>query len=491
MADPIRIPSSVTERRITIADLWNRYDGTHPDSLTIDDDGVDDNVALNNLATIVDTGVDTLFGSGNGEVEVAAMNPDTTPGAEADENEDATAWLQNAWKINKKPTLLRKIGTSGGIGGHVAVKLLPDDRGIRDGVARIVLLDPLHWFAQTHPDDIDEVVAYAIDTKVYDGYGNVVLVKREQHTRRDDGQWDIDWWVTRNVEWIVGMQAGSEVRWVRDPDRPKTVLWPHDFPAIVDTQNLPKPHSAWGRSDLTPDIVHLQETVNRVASDERRTLRYFAHPKPFATGENPESVRQAVEDASIGSTLILPKDSAAGYLQMQSDGLASSAAYRESLTDKMFEVARTPRIAAGKVDTIGALSGVALLILYRPLIAKTATKRDLYGDLIREVSRRLLILGNVGEFEIEVTWPDAIPRNMREEAQTSLDLKDLGVSDQTLLERLGFNPETERARREDQAVHPETNAFRLQQHVDELLGITPPPAGAAPQGVPQESDAGA
>lgn len=486
MADPIEIPDDVAERRRTIADLWDRYDGEHPASLEVDADGVDDNTQMNNLATVVDTGVDTLFGSGSGEVEFAAMLPGAAGAAgELDEDADATAALAEAWKLNRKNPTIRKIGTSGSIAGHVAVKLVPDEHGRRGGIPRVVLLDPLDWYAETAEDDVDDVIAYAIDTHIDDGLGQVVEVRREQHTRLDDGTWEVDWFVARGVDWTVGMQRGSEVRWQRDPARPESKAWPHPFPAIVDAQNLPKPHSYWGRSDLTPDIVHLQEAVNRVASDEKRTLRYFAHPRQYATGENTAAVQRAIDDASIGAALILPPGSTIGYLQMQAEGLAASAAYREALEDKLFEVARTPRIAAGRVDNVGPLSGVALLVLYRPLIAKTATKRDTYGELLAETSRRMMILAGLAPdgLVVEVAWPDSIPKNMREEAETALTLRDLDVSLRTLHGRLGIDHDREVDRLAEEAGDPTGDVFGLQQRVDELTAER----DAVPV-VPRESD---
>ena len=47
-------------------------------------------------------------------------------------------------------------------------------------------------------------------------------------------------------------------------------------------------------------------------------------------------------------------------------------------------------VSVGKVDNIGALSGVALEILYQPLMELTYVKQMTYGPLLEEVNRRAL-----------------------------------------------------------------------------------------------------
>lgn len=87
-------------------------------------------------------------------------------------------------------------------------------------------------------------------------------------------------------------------------------------------------------------------------------------------------------------------------------------------------------------------------IRFAPLLDKTETKRRLYGDMLVELCRRLLVIGGYGDARVHIHWPPALPTNDREAAETALILKQLGVSEATLLQRLGFDPELEAARRE-------------------------------------------
>ncbi len=57
------------------------------------------------------------------------------------------------------------------------------------------------------------------------------------------------------------------------------------------------------------------------------------------------------------------------------------------LDEAMHEPSRTLAVATGE------LSGLALQVLYGPLVEKTRTKRTTYGDLLTELNRRPLIVG--------------------------------------------------------------------------------------------------
>lgn len=458
MSEPIPITDEHAERRLAIRDTWDRYDGAHPDSLKPGEGDVNDNVALNNLATIVDTGADFLLGSGSGEVEFGVM-------LDGNDDEEAAAYLAELWDYNRKRTFLRNAATDGAIAGHWAAKIIPTDDP--QGMHRVVLLDPLDLVILSDPEDIDRRIGYAIDTTIWDETGTMAKGRRrEQHTESEDGlSWTVEWLVTDTP--IEMALQGRKVSWTPDPQRPEPETWPHPFPAIIDGQNLPAPHREWGRSDLSADILHMQEAINRTASNEQKTLRHFAHPQLWAAGDDPSKL-QGFIDASIGSVICLPAGSSLNALAISHQGLAAAAAFRESLTDKLFEVARTPRIAAGKVDNVGSLSGVALLILYRPLIAKTQTKRDCYGDVLRELSERLLALSGYAERRVVVTWPDVLPKDFASDVETARELKDLGLSMRTILERLGIDYEQEMARIEEEASNPMTDTHGLMSRAEEL-----------------------
>jgi len=108
------------------------------------------------------------------------------------------------------------------------------------------------------------------------------------------------------------------------------------------------------------------------------------------------------------------------------------------------ELTATPAIATGKLESVGALSGVALQVLYAPLTAKTEKKRGLYGDLLEEICKRVLDLGGYGyENDVDVTWPETTPQDAKAEAETLAIHKTLGVSTDTILDKLGYDAAAE------------------------------------------------
>jgi len=133
---------------------------------------------------------------------------------------------------------------------------------------------------------------------------------------------------------------------------------------------------------------------------------------------------------------------------MQSD-LASSIELYKRLREALHEISRIPEVATGKLETTGQLSGSALQILYQPLLEKTETKRRTYGDMLVELNRRLLAMGGFGdEVFTTIHWPELLPFDPMQERQAALIDQQLGVSNDTLLQRLGYDPDLERQKRE-------------------------------------------
>jgi len=120
-------------------------------------------------------------------------------------------------------------------------------------------------------------------------------------------------------------------------------------------------------------------------------------------------------------------------------------AYLDRLRQTMHEISRVPEVATGNLERAGSLSGVALQILYQPLLEKTGTKRLLYGDMLIELNRRLLAIRGFGEnLRTTIHWPELLPSDPMQERQAALIDKQLGVSADTILQRLGYNPDLER-----------------------------------------------
>ena len=395
-----------------IAQRWRIYHGEHKKPLRVRAGQPDDNVIVNYCRTLVDKGVSFLFGQ---EPRFELDETATTPAEE---------WLEACWAANRKPTLLQKLALNGAVAGHAFVKIIPNRP-----YPRLVVLDPATVTVRWEPDDIEQVVAYTIQYPAIDPQTGKPITLRQLIER--DGQ---TWRVTdqRSTPGSMTWQTISEA------------VWPYAWPPIVDCQNLPCPNEYWGISDLEDDLLQLNAAINFVLSNIARILRYHAHPKTWGRGFSASQLNIGVDE-----TIVLPSpDAELHNLEMVSD-LSSSISVYERLREALHEVARVPEVATGKLDRAGALSGVALKILYQPLIEKTESKRRTYGDLLVEVNRRLLALGGYGEENRTlIHWPELLPVDARAEAETALLHQQLGASADTLLQRLGFDPDIEREKRE-------------------------------------------
>lgn len=401
------------QRALRFKRAWERYYGRYPKPLRTRSGQPDDNVIVNLARVIVDVGVAFLFGK---NISFKLIDAPKT----------ATEWLEGCWAGTRQMSLLLRLALNGGVCGHAFVKIVQ-----QQPFPRLVLLDPATVSVRWEPDDIESVVSYRIQYPGMDPRtGRPVAVR--QMIERDGQVWQITDQVSRDGG---AWQTVAEAR------------WPHLWPPIVDCQNLPHPNEHWGLSDLEEDVQKLNEAGNFVLSNLARIVRFHAHPKTWGKGFAAKQL-----DVAVDETIVLPSpDAELHNLEMLSDLSSSLAVYR-TLREALHEVARIPEVATGKLEHTGQLSGLAMQILYRPLLEKTETKQRTYGDMLVELNRRLLALGGFGEDNrVTIDWPEMLPRDALQERQAALLDQQLGASTDTLLQRLGYNPDLEREKREADA----------------------------------------
>jgi hypothetical protein len=275
------------------------------------------------------------------------------------------------------------------------------------------------------PDDIEEAYRYVYEYSANDPVSGRPLNYR-QTTERDGDHWIV----------IDEESSPDSQRW-RETGRN---VWPFAWPPVIDCQNLPSPNEYWGVSDLETDVQELNTSINFVLSNTNRILRFHAHPKTLGKGFDAKAIRTAPDEM----TVIPTADGDIWNLEMQSD-LGSSLSFYEKVKAGYHETTQVPEVTTGKFDNIGQLSGLALGILYGPLLQRTQVKRRTYGDMLAELNRRLLAFGGFGEEnEVATHWPELLPSDPQGEAQTLQTHQNMGiVSRETIQAKLGYNAETE------------------------------------------------
>ncbi|MEW6505146.1 MAG: phage portal protein [Chloroflexota bacterium] len=391
---------------------WEAYYGKLQPALRVRPGQIDDNVRINYARVIVDKGVSFLFGQ-DVKFEIDEV-----------EETDAEQWLNAIWHYNRKMSLLQSAALVGGVTGHVFIKIVPGET-----YPRLVIVDPETVTVSLAPDDAQQILSYQISYNAQDPKTKK-LVGIRQVIERDRMRWQI-------VDQIGDLER---LTWSTVSE----AVWPYEFSPIVDCQNLPAPGEFWGQSDLEDDVIEIIRAINFIASNTARIIRFHAHPKTWGRGFVAKDLRIGVDE-----TIILPGENAElRNLEMQSD-LASSLRYLDMLRQALHEISRVPEVATGNLERAGSLSGVALQILYQPLLEKTNTKRLLYGDMLVELNRRLLAIGGFGDDLVTTPhWQEILPQDPMAERQAALIDMQLGVSQDTLLQRLGYDPDLEKQKRE-------------------------------------------
>ena len=401
---------------------WQMYRGDQPKPLRVLPGEPDDNIRINLAGLVVDTGVDALFGQ---DVPIEVVGEDDQV------DQVVTDYLDLVWKANHGMLLWQAAATNGAVAGHAALRIVPAAEGAPVGTPpRILPVDPEMLRVVWSPDDVGRVEAYVLQWVALDERGKEIA---KRQVIRPDGS-----------EWVIIDQESRDAggaKWVTIPDG--ETRWRFSWAPIVDTQNLPEPNAYFGRPDLTEDVVETQLAINRVLSNAARVQRIHGHPKVVAKG-----VGDGDLDVGPDEAIVLPDtDSEVSLLEPRAT-VADHIELFKTVKAALHEISRIPEITAGRLDNVGQLSGLALKILYGPLVRKTETKRRLYGRLMHDVSVRVAELGGFGAgLDATMRWPEIIPDDPMMEATTAEALQRAGVSVATTLAEMGYDPDAEAERR--------------------------------------------
>lgn len=417
------------ERQARYKAGWDAYKGDFPPPLEVKNGQPNDNVLASKCRVIVDASVSYLFGADIG-FDLDKKAGDKTPQEE---------WLAACWAANRKMTTLLKLGTNGAVCGHTFARILHPYPQTAP-YPRLIILDPANVTVRWDMDDIDMVTRYRIQWNSVNAATGKAEVRRQDITRQDNGQWLVEDFRSRpgSTAWE---RTGSE-------------LWRWSWPPIIDCQNIPVPNEYYGEADISPDVIALNKARNLALSFWARIIKYQAHQRLWGRGFRDDQV-------SLGPDNIFIIESEAGQLSTidPPSNLAGLSEYDRRIEEALHETSRTPAIATGKLENTGQLSGVALQILYGPLLQKVEAKRRTYGDMLVELNRRLLALAGYGENNIvTITWPEAMPQDVMAERQALQIDTALGVvSKATAAQKLGYNWEQEQQAMADETTPTEAD----------------------------------
>lgn len=407
----------LTESGRTIAQARAYRLGNQSRVLKRTKDGYDDNLILNFTGLIVDRLVSQLIGRGIGwDFE----GEDLTPQEE---------YCDAVWNANKQEILLHRAALAASEAGTGYIMINDPSLGMggavgRDGIVypRLVLLDPAFVTMDTMPEDFEVIQRYIIQYVFMDENGKETA-RRKTVQLIEDNVWEI----------IDELNQGG--RWTLV----NRMAWPYPSCPIVHWQNLPTIDSPYGDPDITGSLIEVQNKINADISFLSKSLRLGIDPQRWSRGSQPPARLETDKLVHLGL------DGEMGQLPPTTDW-QGALAYLKQITQDMFKIARVVDVESME-DRLGSMTNFALRVIYQDNITKINTKRELFGDALEEINRRLILMAGMDEIECEVVWPDWMPVNEVENMQYWQSLQALGViSKQTLADKLGLDWEMEQER---------------------------------------------
>lgn len=154
---------------------------------------------------------------------------------------------------------------------------------------------------------------------------------------------------------------------------------------IVHIPNTRIAGSPWGLSDCN-DVINLNRNYNEVATDVGDIINYHAAPVTIISGAKASTLEKGANKVWGG----LPKDAKVYNLAGGGD-LAGAMEYLDRLKKAMHEMVGIPESALGQMQPISNTSGVALSIMYQPLMNKWRQKTALYSKGLQKVNQLILL----------------------------------------------------------------------------------------------------
>jgi hypothetical protein len=468
-----RIADAVASRVLTqsgqrIAQARAYRLGKQPHQLKVKPNQYDDNLILNFTGLIVDRSVSQMVGGG-----ISFKFEGDDGQAELPQKE----WIEDIWDANHQEILLHRCALAAAEAGTAYLMLCDPALGMgsanENGVEypRLLMLDPAFVTIETVPEDYEVVLRYIIQYKTIGPDGKELV--RRKTIERDEENLALSQWVIIDEE--LSYKTGSQFVEVG------RIEWPYDFAPIVHWQNLPTIDSPYGEPDITGDLMATQDSLNGDASSLNKSLRLGADPLRWAKGLDGFSK----VETGAGTMVNVGPDGEINQLEPATDW-NGSLAFAKFIRQALFDISRTVDIDSLN-DRLGSLTNFALKVIYQDNASKIATKRELMGDALEEVNRRLQIMAGAEPIETEVIWSDFMPVNEVERGKYFLDLLNAGViSKQTACEELGYDWEDEQERMTGESAAADNIGGALLAAFTRGEGAAMPPMvlpGRAPQNV--------
>lgn len=381
---------------------WNYYNGDHFQQMFEDGER---KVVCNYCATIVDKGVDWFLAKGF-----------TIRGKEG--NEDAAEFLMSIFRGNQYLAKFYKGLQFGAITGDAFFYVTVETKDVKGNDlpkdqwrVRFDALNPAHCFPFWSSSNPDQLLSILIQFPV--------TLEQGQPTQL------FSLYITPDTfESWVGFESQGK--------KPN----PFGKVNVVHIPNFSRADSFFGKSDIE-GVMPLNDELNVVATSIRRIIKYHAEPTTIIYGARVTQLEKGSK--KVWSGLPAPTEAKVENLQMEGD-LAATYQWYAELKKEISVHGETPAVMLAHEDArISNTSGIAIELLFEPIISKTNRRRTNYQkgisaicDLIFIATEKIIgedisILADKPEDLKEVVTDFTSPLPKDEQMQLDIALKKISA----------------------------------------------------------------
>jgi hypothetical protein len=348
-------------------------------------------IALNYYRAFTDFVINFTFGKGvqfRSPKETEAIVPDL---------------LERVWEVdNNKATVLWEIGQQGTVSGDCFIKVAYEEEytdpagRVHPGRVRILPLNSSFCFPEFHPHDRERLIRFKLK---YRFWGTSLEGTRQVFTYTEILTDDI-------IEEYINDELIDS--------RPN----PLGTIPVVHIPNVRISGSPWGLSDCN-DIISINRTYNETATDVADIVNYHAAPVTVIIGAKASQLEKGANKVWGG----LPKEARVENLEGGAQGLKGAMEFMALLKRSMHEMIGVPESALGQAMPVSNTSGVALSIMFQPLMNRYHQKIVQYAYGLERINE--LILLNLAVKEPEMfTWNPAFNTPIKPGQVQQLDPND-------------------------------------------------------------------
>lgn len=294
-------------------------------------------------------------------------------------------FIDEVWDYNNRQQIAWDIATNGGVTGDVFILTTFEEPSLMqkrinpysEGKIRINLLGSEQVFPTWDPINTNTLTSVRIETIYYSERNE--SVGQENKVNHEGRQL-----YTKRFTQIITPTKIIE-QFHGEPIRVRANVL-GEIP-LVHIKNYSVPKEFYGLSD-TQDIIDVQREINEKATDISDTINYHAAPVTIIYGAKAKALQKGPNQIWSG----LPKDAKVETLKLEGN-LEAANSYLDRLKKIMHELSDTPEGALGAMQPISNTSGVALHMMYQPLIGKTKRKKDQYEPGLEQVNYFILRIG--------------------------------------------------------------------------------------------------